>query len=78
MTAHLKINLGPVLEGHSLTCMAGALVPVDPANYSVRGGKLYLFSRGPPDPKLEFDADPDAVLAKANANWVNLCGDLRM
>ncbi len=48
----------------------GKRVDVDPEAYVVRNGKLYVFYRDPLlDTRAKFLANPDAMLAKAEANW---------
>lgn len=48
----------------------GKRVDVDPESYVVRNGKLYVFYRDPVlDTRAKFLESPDAMLAKAEANW---------
>jgi YHS domain-containing protein len=48
----------------------GKRVDVDPEAYVVKNGKLYVFYRDPKlDTRAKFLADPDGMLAKAEANW---------
>lgn len=42
----------------------------DPRNWLVHEGRLYLF--GQPAGKLAMSADPSAMKAKADANWITL------
>ena len=55
-------------------CAFGAsidkLLPVDISTWLVRDGKLYLNLN--PDIRKKFDAEAEAVLAKANTNWPGL------
>lgn len=46
----------------------GKKFPADPKNFSVFDGKTYLFF----DPKVkqDFDANPKAMIERADANWV--------
>jgi hypothetical protein len=48
----------------------GKRVDVDPEAYVVKNGKLYVFYRDPLlDTRAKFLANPDAMLAKAEASW---------
>lgn len=48
----------------------GKRVDVDPESYVVRNGKLYVFYRDPVlDTRAKFLESPDAMLARAEANW---------
>jgi YHS domain-containing protein len=51
----------------------GKRVDVDPESYVVKNGKLYVFYRDPVlDTRAKFLESPDAMLAKAEANWPTL------
>jgi YHS domain-containing protein len=48
----------------------GKRVDVDPESYVVKGGRLYVFYRDRAlDTRAKFLESPDAMLAKAEANW---------
>jgi YHS domain-containing protein len=48
----------------------GKRVDVDPESYVLRNGRLYVFYRDPQlDTRAKFLESPDAMLAKAEANW---------
>lgn len=48
----------------------GKRVDVDPESYVVRNGRLYVFYRDPAlDTRAKFLQEPDAMLARAEANW---------
>lgn len=45
-------------------------VDVDPESYVLRNGRLYVFYRDPQlDTRAKFLESPDAMLARAEANW---------
>jgi len=48
----------------------GKRVDADPESYLVKNGRLLVFYRDPAlDTRAKFLEDPDALLAKADANW---------
>jgi len=48
----------------------GQRVDADPESYLVKNGRLLVFYRDPVlDTRAKFLEDPDALLAKADANW---------
>ena len=58
-------------EGWCATAMSmGKKVKSDPKLFTVQGGKTYLFSTA--DAKKAFDAMPDGVIQKADAQWATL------
>ena len=51
----------------------GKRVDVDPESYVVKNGRLYVFYRDKAlDTRAKFLESPDAMLAKAEANWPKL------
>lgn len=60
-------------DGYCATAISmGKKMKSDPKLFSVRGGKTYLFSNA--NAKKAFDAMPDDVAQKADAQWATLSG----
>ncbi len=67
----------PTYGGWCATAMAkGEKVEVDPANFKVSGGRLYLFYKGLwGNARKDWDKDEPAQIAKADAAWKQLSGE---
>jgi YHS domain-containing protein len=67
----------PTYGGWCATAMAkGKKVEIDPANFKVTNGRLFLFYKGFfADARQEWLKDEPAQTVKADANWKKLAGE---
>ena len=67
----------PTYGGWCATAMAkGKKVEIDPANFKVTNGRLFLFYNGLfANARSDWDKDEPAQTSKADANWKRISGE---
>ena len=67
-------HYAPAYEGWCATAVAnGIKYDIDPKNYKITGGRLFLFYKGwKGDAKKEWVKDEPAEITKADSNWAKV------